>query len=225
MLRRAVAVLPGLLLLGAVAFTTAWTAGAVRPPDPLGDAAAAASPNGSPAAGAAPAPTATAPPAPPGKAPLLLNGQAPPPPGPDNQARLDAAHATVTARGGLPTPRPFDSLTPEEKVRAKTGSTRADMDAALRPPTEKGIPQFEHTKGTKVMLGPREVQLPPDAGLDGLLIGEPSPFGGMPRELRFTIVRQGNARAFVGHQYGQVEQVDPPAASAQFDWLRLALLD
>ena len=95
--------------------------------------------------------------------------------------------------------------------------------------------EFERTKGTRVTIVGREVQLPPDTGIDGGMgvilepaygvVVLPAPAGSPPLEHNWVRVRRGDAIAYVGERGGRVEWVDPADQTASFDWLVEALRD
>jgi hypothetical protein len=125
---------------------------------------------------------------------------------------------TGTTVPGMPHLDPDGTL--PDTPQALSPALKADADQNRRP-----VPQREATRGQRVRLGGKEVQLPPDAYVQGTSVGEPAPEARIqdPGELRATRVRRGNSSAWVDGTGKITSMQDDPAKPGEMDFLREAL--
>jgi hypothetical protein len=117
-------------------------------------------------------------------------------------------------------------------VRLDPNGTLPDVPQALPPELKANadrnrrlVPQSESSRGQKVRLGGKEVQLPPDAYLAGSSIGEPAPGARVQSagELTATRVRRGDSSAWVDGTGRITALQEDPARLGELDFLREAL--
>jgi hypothetical protein len=146
---------------------------------------------------------------PPPRVPTNAQGTPIPPPG----ARQVG---TPVPEGASKRPRGETPMSPEVMAKAEA-QARANRAAA--------VPEREHTRGKKVRFGDKDVQLPPDAYLDGGGQGLGQRVSdGKWVSVRSTIVRRGNASASVDERPGKVLHVEEdPARPGQMNFLVEAL--
>jgi hypothetical protein len=137
---------------------------------------------------------------------------------PQEIARRAKEAQAARARSGVPAQGPGTTMA--EQIRAA-------KERPLR--TGPRVSMFDHTKGTKVRIAGKEVQLPEDAGIVhrvvvGMIRQEDLMKFGPPPDSQRLVIRRGQATVSVGTRTGKIYRINtPPGQEGAFNFLKEAL--